>query len=162
MPEMPSLPPAMLDEVSTIVRPAAEAPKALAVAAIATFAEMDDRFVDFVADALGDNGVHVFVMRDLMQVGEIAAQTLSAINAADVQIVFCTKASDKSEWCQAEAAYGRKKNKKQVPIFIDPIESLSHWTDWFAHKHAIDISGIKDKEAAEIVIAESLPKFIQV
>lgn len=105
--------------------------------------------------------VQTFVDKEILTVGRIDDQIIASIKQVEYQIIFCTEASNNSDYCRKEVDFSAGRKVKQIPIFIDPIESM----DWFhfhlSKQYAIIVSGIQNQEAAILAITKQLARLMQ-
>ncbi|KCZ83646.1 hypothetical protein HAD_13629 [Hyphomonas adhaerens MHS-3] len=129
--------------------------------AFLTYAHDDARYVDEVNSILKVLDVQTFIDKEILTVGRIDDQIIASLKQVEYQIIFCTEASNNSEYCRKEVDFSAGRRVKQIPIFVDPIEKM----DWFhfhlSKQYAVIVSGIEDREAATFAIAKQLARLMQ-
>lgn len=134
-------------------------PASHSISAFLTYAHNDPRFVDTVYEFLTRAGIQTYLDKHFVEVGRIDHQIIATLKRVNYQIIFCTRSSNDSDWCQKEVGYCEEIGVKQIPILIDPIERM----DWF-HFHlnkrfAIPVDRM-EKEAAELAIKRQLSRML--
>ena len=152
------LPPPIVDIHAQVLQ---HEQRAFRTSAFLTYAHNDPRYVDEVNGILKMLEVQTFVDKEILTVGRIDDQIIASIKQVEYQIIFCTEASNSSDYCRKEVDFSAGRNVKQIPIFIDPIESM----DWFhfhlSKQYAIIVSGIQNQEAAILAITKQLARLMQ-
>lgn len=141
---------------------AAEQASNYITSAFLTYAHADPRFVDEVNLALREVGVRTYLDREFLEIGRMDDQIIASIKQVEFQIIFCTRASNNSDWCRKEVDFSRTQGVKQIPIIIDPIASM----DWFhfhlSKQYAVVIDEIQEKEAALLATTRMLKKLMKI